>query len=149
MADIGTLLSKFDEIHALGTHMYLSLFQRKVYLLTLCIPEGYVTTYGAIASLLKTGPRNVGSALRKNPFTGYVDNTEHSSLCGEDIPKVPCHRVVSSSGIGGFFGSTSGDLINRKIQLLSSEGVVILKGKVNKSQILSTDQLLEELIKNT
>lgn len=141
MTNIGTLLLKLEQIYGLEDHINLSLFQRYVYLITLCIPEGYVTTYGAIASLLNSGPRNVGTALRKNPFTGYVEETQ------KDMIKVPCHRVVSSSGIGGFFGSTSGNMIDKKVELLSSEGINITRGKVDKSQILSESLLLEEVMK--
>jgi methylated-DNA-[protein]-cysteine S-methyltransferase len=141
MSEVHSLLAKLEKSYELGTYMNLSAFQKQVYLLTLCIPPGYVTTYGAIANILNSGPRNVGSALRKNPFTGYVEDKG-------DLPKVPCHRVVSSSGIGGFFGSTEGELIDRKIKLLLSEGVNIVKGKVNKSQVLTADQLLEKLIQH-
>ena len=54
--------------------------------------------------------RAVGNALNKNP----------------DLKTIPCHRVVRSDGtVGGYKQGT-----NRKISLLSKEGVIIRKGRV-------------------
>lgn len=64
-------------------------FQERVYTLLTQIPEGRVTTYGALARALKSSPRAVGNALRNNPFA----------------PEVPCHRCVNASGyINGYDG---------------------------------------------
>ena len=92
-------------------------FSEKVYQLTKKIPKGRVTSYKEIANTLGTKAyQAVGQALRRNPFA----------------PMVPCHRVVSSSGlIGGFNGKTNGVEIKRKIALLKSEGVRIKKNKIN------------------
>jgi methylated-DNA-[protein]-cysteine S-methyltransferase len=50
------------------------------------IPYGSTTTYGEVADRAGTVPRVVGQAMRRNP-----------------VPLViPCHRVVSRSGMGGF-----------------------------------------------
>jgi methylated-DNA-[protein]-cysteine S-methyltransferase len=50
------------------------------------IPYGATATYGEVADRAGTSPRAVGQAMRRNP-----------------VPLViPCHRVVSRSGIGGF-----------------------------------------------
>ena len=53
------------------------------------IPIGYVTTYGALARVVGTGPRVAGHACATNPFA----------------PIIPCHRVVASDlslhGYGG------------------------------------------------
>lgn len=59
-----------------------------VYDLLLTIPEGKVTTYGAIAKKLGLNPRHVGRILHVN----------------SDAPRVPCHRVVKSDGhlAGGY-----------------------------------------------
>jgi methylated-DNA-[protein]-cysteine S-methyltransferase len=55
----------------------------------------------------------VGQALKVNPFA----------------PEVPCHRVISSSlSLGGFQGERTGAAIERKRQLLSSEGVFFAAG---------------------
>jgi methylated-DNA-[protein]-cysteine S-methyltransferase len=50
------------------------------------IPYGETATYGEIAKQAGTVPRVVGQALRRNPVPLIV----------------PCHRVVSRSGLGGF-----------------------------------------------
>nr|CCA15909.1 hypothetical protein PITG_01216 [Albugo laibachii Nc14] len=86
-------------------------FSVKVYKLISKIPTGKVATYGNIAHFLKSSPRSVGQALKRNPFA----------------PEVPCHRVVASDGkIGGFQGRTdvTSDSISQKRRLLIAEGVV-------------------------
>ena len=91
-------------------------FAEQVYAACSKIPKGKVSTYGEIARFLNSAPRAVGQALKRNPYA----------------PKVPCHRVVASSGkIGGFMGESSGPEINRKICLLKEEGVTIVAGKIN------------------
>ena len=66
------------------------------------IPYGKTTTYGEIAKKLSTSPRAVGQALKRNPAPVII----------------PCHRVVSRNGIGGY---SSGEDIKRK--LLALEGI--------------------------
>lgn len=85
-------------------------FEKIVYELISTIPEGRVSTYGAIAKALSSGPRPVGQALRKNPLA----------------PQVPCHRVVAGDlNIGGFKGTQGEDSphICEKRQILATEGV--------------------------
>ncbi|MBN2353395.1 MAG: MGMT family protein [Spirochaetales bacterium] len=91
-------------------------FQERVYALCRRVPAGRVTTYGEIASALKTRAcRAVGQALRRNPYA----------------PAVPCHRVVASDGsLGGFCGETSGTEPARKKLLLLEEGVRFLGDKI-------------------
>lgn len=61
-------------------------FQLRVYKIVKKIRKGEVMTYGQIARKLKTSPREVGQALKKN----YNK-------------KIPCHRVICSNGkIGGY-----------------------------------------------
>jgi len=84
-------------------------FQRKVWARLQKIPPGKVNTYGEIAAELDSSPRAVGNACRKNPISLVI----------------PCHRVVSASGIGGFSGQTEGEKISIKQQLLAHEGVEI------------------------
>lgn len=43
-------------------------------------------TYGEIARIFNISPRRVGKIMKKNPFPIFV----------------PCHRVISKKGIGGF-----------------------------------------------
>ena len=84
-------------------------FQSSVYDACSRIPKGKVSTYAAVAKAIGCkSARAVGQALKRNPFA----------------PKVPCHRVISSSlTIGGFNGKTSGSEIRRKLALLKAEGV--------------------------
>ena len=87
-------------------------FQKRVYELMARIPKGKVTTYGELAKAIGGSKfsRAVGNAARDNPFA----------------PKVPCHRVIRSSGdIGGFCGETSGENVEKKIKMLKEEGVSV------------------------
>jgi len=84
-------------------------FQQKVWAELRKIPSGQVRTYGEIAQKLNSSPRAVGNACRKNPFPVIV----------------PCHLVVSKTGIGGFAGATEGEYMKIKRQLLAHEGVEI------------------------
>jgi methylated-DNA-[protein]-cysteine S-methyltransferase len=52
------------------------------------IPYGTTETYGEIAKKLNINPRVVGYAMASNSLPLYI----------------PCHRVVSKNGIGGFYG---------------------------------------------
>lgn len=57
----------------------------------LSIATGETRTYGQLAKQLGTSAQGVGQALGANPFPILI----------------PCHRVVSASGLGGFaYGST-------------------------------------------
>lgn len=105
-----------------------TLHQRRVYAIAQLIPEGKVTTYGAIAKVLHSHARAVGQALRHNPFA----------------PIVPCHRIVASDGsIGGFSGHTTGVKIAEKIALLRKEGVRFEKdGKVDRDSIVDAGSLV-------
>ncbi|MHA1754325.1 MAG: MGMT family protein [Candidatus Odinarchaeia archaeon] len=89
-------------------------FMLRVYEITSKIPKGYVLTYGKIAELLGSlkYARAVGRALNLNPFPS---------------DKVPCHRVVMSSGkIGGYAKG-----VDLKVKMLIEEGVEIVNNKVN------------------
>lgn len=89
-----------------------SIFENLVYEATKRIGRGKVSTYALIAKEIgrEKSYRAVGSALNRNPY----------------VPKVPCHRVVSSSGkIGGYaFGA------EKKIKLLNQEGIMVKDDKV-------------------
>jgi len=80
-------------------------FQKKVWRVLASIHPGKTRTYGDIAKELKTSPRAVGNACRKNPVPIFI----------------PCHRVVSISGRGGFMGHTSGEPLAIKEWLLAHE----------------------------
>ena len=81
-------------------------FQRRVWQALTEIPAGQALTYGELAARLGSGARAVGNACRNNPVPVIV----------------PCHRVVSAAGIGGYAGSTGGREIQRKQWLLRYEG---------------------------
>jgi len=88
-------------------------FQQEVYKALDLIPKGRVTTYGAIASYLGTkAVRAVGTAVGKNP----------------NAPKVPCHRVVPSTGKIGNYSGEGG--VTTKIRLLKEEGVLLKDDKI-------------------
>jgi methylated-DNA-[protein]-cysteine S-methyltransferase len=76
-------------------------FQRRVWAAARRIPYGKTTTYGEMAASIGSpgAARAVGGALNANPFPVVV----------------PCHRVVSSAGIGGF---AAGSDLKAKMLLL-------------------------------
>ena len=69
------------------------------------IPRGETRTYGELARSIKSAPRAVGQACGKNPVPIII----------------PCHRIVGSTGMGGFMGAQSGDPIKIKQWLLAHE----------------------------
>ncbi len=80
-------------------------FQKKVWQVLSLIKPGQTRTYGDIAGELDSSPRAVGNACRRNPVPIFI----------------PCHRVVSASGRGGFMGKTSGEAMDIKEWLLANE----------------------------
>lgn len=85
-------------------------FQRRVWAAISEIPPGIVLTYGQLARQVGSAPRAVGQACGSNYFPLVI----------------PCHRVVSSSGIGGFaHHADENESYFRKIKrwLLAHEGV--------------------------
>jgi methylated-DNA-[protein]-cysteine S-methyltransferase len=84
-------------------------FQQRVWQALTEIPAGETLTYGELAARLGSGARAVGNACRRNPVSIIV----------------PCHRVVAASGIGGYSGSTSGPVLDRKRWLLDHENQLV------------------------
>lgn len=82
-------------------------FQRKVWKKLLEIPAGEVKTYGQLAKELSSSARAIGNACRANPLPLII----------------PCHRVVSANGLGGFSGYKTGYFTDIKRQLLHHEGL--------------------------
>jgi len=82
-------------------------FTRDVYSALIAIPYGKTVTYGELAQLAghPYAVRAAASALRKNPLPLII----------------PCHRVVSASGIGGFMGKTEGESVGLKKRLIALE----------------------------
>jgi methylated-DNA-[protein]-cysteine S-methyltransferase len=83
-------------------------FQQRVWAAISEIPPGVVLTYGQLAKRIGSAPRAVGQACGSNYFPIVI----------------PCHRVVASSGIGGF-AHHADDGFFRKVKrwLLAHEGV--------------------------
>lgn len=80
-------------------------YQQRVWRAMRRISAGKVLSYGDLAVRLHSGPRAVGGACRANPVPIIV----------------PCHRVVASSGIGGYTGGRMAHAINIKQWLLQHE----------------------------
>jgi len=80
-------------------------FQQRVWQALCDIPSGTTLTYGELAKKISSSPRAVGQACRKNPIPIFI----------------PCHRVVSASGLGGYAGKTSGKQMAIKRWLLEHE----------------------------
>ncbi|MGQ0750101.1 MAG: methylated-DNA--[protein]-cysteine S-methyltransferase [Betaproteobacteria bacterium] len=80
-------------------------FQCQVWREICRIPSGKTVSYLGLARTLETAPRPIGGA------------------CGANrIPLViPCHRVVASTGVGGFMNAKSGSPIAIKKWLLAHE----------------------------
>ena len=84
-------------------------FFEKVYQVARLIPEGRVTSYGAIAKYL--------GAARSARMVGWAMNASHNM---EDIP---AHRVVNKAGL--LTGKHHFDGTNLMQQLLEGEGVIL------------------------
>src|SRR3989344_3647627 len=85
------------------------------------IPKGKVTTYGALAKATKSSPRAVGQIMRRN---------QHPEV-------YPCYKVVSASGrIHGYDGCLKGKKVDKKINLLKKDGIIIEKGKIDLDKYL-------------
>jgi len=90
-------------------------FFERVYGIVRQIPEGRVTSYGAIARVLGAGgsSRMVGYAMR---------------AAGGAYPPVPAHRVVNRVGL--LTGKRAFGSPTMMAQLLENEGVVVVDDKV-------------------
>ena len=89
-------------------------FFERVYEVCKMIPEGRVTSYGAIARYL--------GAARSARMVGWAMNSSHN------LEDVPAHRVVNRNGIltgKHHFGGT-----NAMQQLLEAEGVKVKELKI-------------------
>lgn len=84
-------------------------FQQRVWAAIRSIPPGSTRTYRDLARDLGSAPRAVGQACRANPCPIVV----------------PCHRVVSVNGLGGFAGDRTGRKLAVKRWLLRHEGVAV------------------------
>lgn len=83
-------------------------YQRRVWRALCKIPRGEVRCYADVAAELASSARAVAAACRANPLPLLI----------------PCHRVVSRHGLGGYMGATSGRPLAIKRWLLEHEGYV-------------------------
>ncbi len=89
-------------------------FFERVYEIARQIPEGKVTSYGAIAKALGTA--------RSARMVGWAMNAAHGK---EDVP---AHRVVNRKGL--LTGKFHFDGTNLMQQLLESEGIVVENNQI-------------------
>ena len=82
--------------------------QRKVWRAMQDIPCGQTLTYGEMAAQLGSSARAVGQACGNNPVPIVI----------------PCHRVVSKAGLGGFMHRGDNDALDIKRWLLVHEGAL-------------------------
>ena len=102
-------------------------FFDKVYQVARLIPQGRVTSYGAIAAYLGTkgSSRMVGYAMQ---------------ACGNAKPPVPAHRVVNRQGLLTAKFHFGGNLME---ELLKSEGIAVLDDQVQDFKTLFWDPAIE------
>lgn len=86
-----------------------SLFREKVIKVVKSIPEGEVMSYKEVAQ--KAGSPKAYRAV------GNMMNANYDK-------SIPCHRVVSQNGLGGYNRG-----VNKKLELLISEGTVLWQGR--------------------
>lgn len=106
VAQIERYLQDPDAQFALPLLIQGSLYRRRIWTAIAAIPCGRTRTYGELAKEVGSVPRAVGQACGDNPFPLAI----------------PCHRVVTHSGIGGFAHNEKGYLIDIKRWLLAHEG---------------------------
>ncbi|MDM1352802.1 MGMT family protein [Myroides marinus] len=103
-------------------------FFERVYAVVRQIPEGRVTTYGAIA-------RAIGAA-RSARMVGYAMNASH------DDDTVPAHRVVNRNGL--LTGKFHFDGTNLMQQLLENEGIKVVDNKIVNFKELLWEPTIQE-----
>ena len=89
-------------------------FFERVYEIVRQIPEGKVTSYGAIAKAL--------GAARSARMVGWAMNASHN------LDDVPAHRVVNR--IGMLSGKHHFEGTNLMQQLLESEGIQVVENQI-------------------
>ena len=89
-------------------------FFERVYEIARQIPEGKVTSYGAIAKALGTA--------RSARMVGWAMNSCHN------LEDVPAHRVVNRKGL--LTGKHHFDGTNLMQQLLENEGIKVLNNQI-------------------
>lgn len=82
-------------------------YRNKVWAELCKIPFGETVSYSSLARKIGSAARAVGNACRDNPYAFII----------------PCHRVVSVGGMGGYCGQTEGNPMVIKTKLLTFEAV--------------------------
>lgn len=89
-------------------------FFERVYQIVRQIPEGRVTSYGAIAKAI--------GAARSARMVGYAMNASHH------LEDIPAHRVVNRNGV--LTGKHHFDGTNLMQQLLENEGIKVVNNQI-------------------
>lgn len=85
-------------------------FQIKVWQTLRKIKPGNTVSYGMLARQLKSSARAIGGACRTNPIPIII----------------PCHRVISRQGLGGYTGDDAQRLDYKRCLLLHEKFKVVL-----------------------
>ncbi|RZS99662.1 MGMT family protein [Aquimarina brevivitae] len=104
-----------------------SSFFDRVYEVVRKIPQGRVTSYGAIARYL--------GATRSARMVGWAMNASHN------LDDVPAHRVVNRHGV--LTGKHHFSGTNAMQQLLESEGIKVIDNQIQNFEELFWDPLKE------
>ena len=116
-------------------------FFEDVYAVVRLIPQGRVTTYGAIAHYLgsRGSARMVGWAMNQ----AHSQSVPRSGEIQTDVPRtdVPAQRVVNRVGL--LTGKHHFGAPDRMQQLLEAEGVTIKDDRVQDFEKLFWDPLVE------
>jgi O-6-methylguanine DNA methyltransferase len=118
----------FDDVRL---DLDVSPFALRVYEAARKVPRGVTITYGDIGRAIgNPSSRAIGTALGRNPVPIVV----------------PCHRVVSTGGIGGF-SAPGGN--STKAQLLAIEGGALgdPEHAIARKHLIKVDRLLAPLVK--
>ncbi len=103
-------------------------FFQNVYAVVRLIPEGRVTSFGAIAKYL--------GAARSARMVGWAMNNAHAQK-----PKVPAHRVVNHQGL--LTGKHHFSTPTQMQELLEKEGVKVVKDAVKDFNVIYWDPVTE------
>ena len=103
-------------------------FFKDVFEVVALIPEGRVTSYGAIAKFL--------GAAKSSRVVGYAMNASHSN-----ISPIPAHRVVNRNGM--LTGKMHFPTPDAMQELLEAEGIVIKDDKIQNFKDHYWDPMIE------
>ena len=103
--ELASYFSNPDHKFNLPLHLNGTIHQNKVWAAMVAIPRGKTMQYGELAKKISSSARAVGQACGANPIPIVV----------------PCHRVVSKAGIGGFAHHSAGYELDIKRWLLNHE----------------------------